>query len=183
MRTHHSIPVLIVFSMIAFVAPSNAEAPRQYLIEAKLTTTLPDGQEKTLCRPRVMTLEGVEAYIRVGETLAPPKGIDVPEPLRAGVYCRFKVYRNGGQVFLDANVNHSTGGTDADGVSIVTEGMRVVKAVTLDKKTTVAQKDWCLELHVHELQPKNASDAGAKETSSWRATAPETVAHAKVETQ
>ena len=53
-----------------------------------------------------------------------PKGVEVQEPLRAGIYCLFKVLRKDGQLFLDATATKSTGEADTEGVNITTTGAR-----------------------------------------------------------
>ena len=137
MRAHSIVAaVLLMLSMTALVAPSNAEMPRAYLIEVKLTATLPDGGERVLGCPHLMTLEGQEACVQIGQDFAPPKGVEVQEPLRAGIYCQFKVLRKDGQLFLDATATKSIGEADADGVSITTTGVHLVKAITLGRKIT-----------------------------------------------
>ena len=78
-----------------------------------------------------------EAHILVGNTLTPPKGIEVSQPLRSGFDCRIKVVRKDGSLFLDATANRSSDETDADGISISTSGVRVLREITLGKKTVV----------------------------------------------
>jgi hypothetical protein len=121
--------VLMAFGlswMVLSVAAGGAETPRQYLIEVWLTTTSPDGQERILCAPCLLVLEGQEGDVQIGATLGPPKGVAVKDPLLWGTCCKLKVVRKDGQVFLDATANKSFGKSDADGAEISTTGVRVV---------------------------------------------------------
>lgn len=165
MRAYRSAPVVVVLlSMLALVAPSNAETPKAYLIHMQLTTTTPNGGKQVIQRPCLMTLEGHEACIHVGETLSPPEGVKVQEPLHSGLHVRVKLFPNRGQLFVDATLNKSSGQSDADGVSIGTTSARILKAITLGKKMTVpiSSGNDCWELLVEEASDKNLAAIGAK---------------------
>ncbi len=153
MRAHHGVSLLlIVFSLLTLVAASNAHEPQHYLIEAKLNTTHPNGQNVLSC-PRVVVTEGNEARIHIGDQLAPPREVGITEPFQLGTSSRFKVFRKDGRLFVDATVNRSSGKSNLDEANISTVSVRVIKAITSGKKITEVDGDLRLELVVYELQP------------------------------
>jgi hypothetical protein len=175
MRAHRLLLATVTALLpVVAVSASDAETPKAYLIEANFKTIDANGQERILGQPRLLTLEGQEACIRIGDNLAPPKGVDIQEPLYAGLHCSFKVHRKDGRTYLDANVNRATGSTDADGVQLATQGMRVIKAISLGKKTTVTQGDSRIELVVYQWQgePLSQYDMPAPTSKSTPAAKP-----------
>jgi hypothetical protein len=161
------VPWLVVLPLLIAAAATAEETPKQacYLIEATLTSTSPDGRKTVLCSPRLVTLEGRAASIRIGGCLTPPKGVDAQEPLATGTRCDFTISKKDGQLFLHARCNTSSGETDADGFSITTSSLRVIKAITLGKKITVpsAEKSGQWEVLIQD-----ATSLNSQETASSR---------------
>jgi len=142
-------------------SPAKRPAMYQYQIEIKLIETMPDGREWLLSNPELVTIEERPASIDIRADTQPPKGIKLDEPLRSGIYVLVTVLRKDGHVFLDATVNKSQADrTDAEGVYITTESVRVVERITLGKKIVV-HPPWAKtlrwEMLVQEPQPKTFS--------------------------
>jgi hypothetical protein len=152
MTAHRTLVVAFVLLLTTgLVARGSADEPRQFLIVMKLITTLPDGSEKVLAYPRLLILDGREGCLEVGDRLGPRKEIGLLEPLNVGTHLHAKVFQKNGQIFVDASVSRSSGSDDADGVSVMSTGVRVVKTVTDGKMTIVSAPGNCrCELLVHE---------------------------------
>jgi hypothetical protein len=120
-------------------APSSGQC---YVIAARLTQTGPDGKTFVLSRPTLMTMENREATIDIGQQLTLPEGARVSEPIKAGIRLRTIVYRSAGKTFLDATyrvaARHET---DAQGVRVATQELRVVEAIALGQKIRVPLTD------------------------------------------
>jgi hypothetical protein len=138
---------------------ANAQAPGrvrcQYLIDVRLYRTGADGKEALAAAPKVVTTEGEPAYVQIGERISPPNGFT--ESLDVGFSLIVKIYRNNGKLFLDTSASAcGLAEQKADRVCITTTGLRVVEAVTLGQKISVALPDdekarW--ELSVYKLPP------------------------------
>ena len=139
MPAQHLVPILLaVLGATLPVATGRAETSKQYLVEAKLTTTLPDGQEKILCYPRLLVLEGTEGNIRLGNLFGPLEGVMTERMLISGTSAKLKVINKEGRLFLDATVSRSSGSSsDEDGAETTMTGVHIVKPITLGKRLTV----------------------------------------------
>lgn len=175
MRACHIVATgLVVLVAAAVAAPIHAETQKTYfIIEATLTTKQADGRESVICNPRLMTLEGHEGYIHIGETLRAPKNVEVQEPLRSGTHGLFKVFRKDGQLFLDATVSRSLGHGDDVGVHLTTTSLRIVEAITPGKKISeVTPEGGRWELLVRECGPGTTKGESSNSENIHAAAAP-----------
>jgi hypothetical protein len=127
------------------------------MIHVKLTEALPDGKQRVLCDPRLVTLLGQPASFMAGGEVAPPWSADVKEQLPYGTRVQFRVFRKAGQLFLDATLSDDQlNRVNADSIRISTTGLRIAEAITLGKAMVVpvpGGKNQRWELSVEELDP------------------------------
>ena len=124
-------------------APLRAKTPaptRAYIIDCRLLDTTPGGKPTMLASPKLMTVEGRPAVIRVGQEIPPPKDSGVTKGPFKGLLFEVKVYRTrGGQTFVDAKLQTSwtAPNTKSDSVRLMNVGARIIEAVTLGQKISV----------------------------------------------
>ncbi len=163
-------PVSYMFAVFGlFLCQSVAGAdgppgPSQVLVHVKVTQTLPDGKQRVLCEPNLVTLLGRPASFSAGGEISPPRGVAVQEKLRYGTFADFNVFRKEGRLFLDATLNVAElNRADADSARVTTTGLRVVEAIAFGKAVVLRGPDgtkerW--ELLVEELEPKEPAPNG-----------------------
>lgn len=136
----YALVLLAGFSVFGEVAPVDARGPAgpMYQIDVRCYRTMPDGREYAVSSPCVATIEGRPAVVRVGDTIRPPEGVELEEPLESGTSYRIRVFRNRDRLFLELSGRLAdTSRADADGVRMTTMGVHVVEAVTVGKKIVV----------------------------------------------
>ena len=114
---------------------------RVYVVECKLVHTSPGGEPEILASPKLMTLEGQPAAIRVGRELPPPKDSGVAKGPFEGLSCELKVSRtDSGQTFLDAELTKSWTATNAksNSLRLANIGLRMIEAIELGQKINVS---------------------------------------------
>ena len=124
------LAVLLIASSAA-----RGEEPVPYLIEIKYVDYDPNGRVKVLSQPAVMTLEGQQAEVRVGQEVMSPTGT---EKLVVGRMLRVTPLRKDGKLFLDAEMVLSDIRKQSDDCLQTTfTGFHAIQAVESGKKFTI----------------------------------------------
>jgi len=124
----------------AALRAKDAPPTRAYIVECKLVHTSPGGEPEILASPKLMTLEGEPAAIRVGRELPPPKDSGVAKGPFEGLSCALTVYHaDSGQTFLDAELTKSWTPANAksNSLRLANIGLRMIEAIELGEKITV----------------------------------------------
>jgi hypothetical protein len=140
------------------------------LIHVKLTEALPDGKQRVLCDPCLVTLLGRPASFHAGAEIAPPWSAEAPELIPYGTRVQFRVLRKAGRLFLDATLSLDVlNRANADSVRVTTTSLRIAEAITPGKAIVVPVSDrknerW--ELLVKEIQPKDTVPNGQRDAAA-----------------
>ncbi len=113
-----------------------------YRIALRFVRTDPGGKEQVLSAPTLMVPEGRFACVSDTAWVSPPEVADLSEPMPFGNAFRGRVFRKGGQIFLEATFRRGDiRKEEAQAVRVATSELRVVEPIQLGKTITIDCSD------------------------------------------
>lgn len=113
-----------------------------YRIELRFVRTNPGGKEHVLSAPTLTVPEGRFTCVSDTAWVSPPEVADLSEPMPFGNGFRGRVFRKGGQIFLEATFRRGDiRKEEAQAVRVATKELRVVEPIQLGKTITIDCSD------------------------------------------